>query len=201
MAANLGLVAHTAERQAHEVASRGPRDGLGQRCLAHARRSHQTQDGALLLAYQSLHRQVLQDAFLHLLQAEVVLVEDALGLRHVKLVFGARAPGQSQHPVDVVAHHRRLGRHGRHQAQLSQFLLDPGRCLFGQLDLAGPFLQLGELVLELVAFPCFLLGRVELLGKNLLLLTLVHLAAHARAQLALVLQNLDLGAQELGQAQ
>ena len=44
MAANLGLVVHAAQRDAHELASQGARDGFAQRSLAHARRPDEAQD-------------------------------------------------------------------------------------------------------------------------------------------------------------
>jgi hypothetical protein len=75
VAADLGLVAHAAQRHAHELAPGGPRHALAQRGLAHARRAHQAQDGRLDLVDALLHREVLEDAVLDLLQAVVVLVE------------------------------------------------------------------------------------------------------------------------------
>jgi len=45
--ANLGLVAHAAEREAHELAARGLGDGHAQRGFAHAWRTGEAEDGAL----------------------------------------------------------------------------------------------------------------------------------------------------------
>ena len=56
------------------------RDRLGERGLADAGRPDQAQDRPLQLLHQRLHRQVLEDALLDLLQAVVILVEDPLGL-------------------------------------------------------------------------------------------------------------------------
>ncbi len=75
VAADLGLVAHAAERQADELAVHRPGDRLGQRGLAHARRAGQRQDGGLRLLDQGPHRQELEHALLDLLEAVVVLVE------------------------------------------------------------------------------------------------------------------------------
>jgi hypothetical protein len=47
VAADLGLVAHAAERDAHELAARGPRDGARERGLADAGRADEAQDGPL----------------------------------------------------------------------------------------------------------------------------------------------------------
>ena len=109
VAADLGLVAHAAQRQPHELASGRLRDRSRERRLADAGRSHEAQDRALELLHQRLHRQVLEDALLDLLQAVVVLVEDPLGLDDVELLLGLLVPGQGEDPVDVVAHDGRLG--------------------------------------------------------------------------------------------
>ena len=53
---------------------------LRERGLADAGRADEAQDRALELLHERLHREVLEDALLHLLQAVVVLVEDLLGL-------------------------------------------------------------------------------------------------------------------------
>jgi hypothetical protein len=79
VAADLGLVAHAAQRHAHELAVGGLGDRLAERGLADAGRADQAQDRRLQLVDALLHGEVLEDAFLDLLQAVVVLVEHLLG--------------------------------------------------------------------------------------------------------------------------
>ena len=81
MAANLGLVAHAAERHAHELASGRLGDRLAERGLADAGRADQAEDRSGQLVGALLHREVLDDALLDLLQAVVIGVEDLLGER------------------------------------------------------------------------------------------------------------------------
>ena len=50
VAADLGLVAHAAQRHAHELAARRPRDRLAERGLADAGRADEAEDRALELA-------------------------------------------------------------------------------------------------------------------------------------------------------
>ena len=76
VAADLGLVAHAAERDADELAPERARDRLAERRLADARRPGQAEDRPLLPRRELAHRQVLEDALLHLLQIVVVGVED-----------------------------------------------------------------------------------------------------------------------------
>ena len=90
MAADLGLVAHAAERQAHELAAGGAGDRLGERGLADAGRSDEAEDrcpcGCL---HELAHGEELEDALLDLLEAEVVLVEDLLGQLDVLDLLGS----------------------------------------------------------------------------------------------------------------
>ena len=94
MAANLGLVAHAAERQAHELAAGRARDAAREARLADAGRPDEAQDRALQLLRQRLHREVLEDALFDLLQAVVILVEDLLGFRDVVALLGLVVPRQ-----------------------------------------------------------------------------------------------------------
>ena len=81
MAADLGLVAHAAERHAHELASGRLGDRFAERGLADAGRPDQAQDRPGQLVGALLHREVLDDALLDLLEAEMVGVENLLGER------------------------------------------------------------------------------------------------------------------------
>jgi len=163
-------------------------------------RADQAQDRALQPLDQRLHRQVLEDALLHLLQAVVLGLEDALGLGDVVTVLGLVLPRQRHDPVDVVADHRRLGGHRRHHLQLLELLEAAVLGLLAhplRLDL---LLELAELVLELVAVTQLLLDGLHLLVQVVLLLRLLHLLLHAGADLLLHLENLDLGLHELVEA-
>jgi hypothetical protein len=109
VAADFGLVAHAAEAEAHELTAGGPRDRAAERGLADAGRADQAEDRALQRAGAGLHSQVLEDAFLDLLQAVVVGFEDLLGPHHVDGLGLGLAPWDREQPVEVVAHHRALG--------------------------------------------------------------------------------------------
>ena len=81
MAADLRLVAHAAERDAHELAAGRFRDRLAERGLADAGRADQAQDRPGQLVGALLHREILDDALLDLLEAVVIGVENLLGER------------------------------------------------------------------------------------------------------------------------
>ena len=88
VAADLRLVAHAAERQAHELAARWrARSTWPSEVLPTPGGPTRQRIGPLQLLHQRLHREVLEDALLDLLQAVVVLVEDLLGLVDVELVL------------------------------------------------------------------------------------------------------------------
>ena len=81
MAADLRLVAHAAERDAHELAVHRARDRLAERRLADAGRADEAEDRPLHVALQLPDREVLDDALLDLVEVVVVLVEHARALR------------------------------------------------------------------------------------------------------------------------
>ena len=111
MATDLRLVAHAAERHADELAARGLRDRLAERGLADTRRADKAQDRPGELVRAALYREILDDAVLDLVEAEVIGVEDLLRKTQVLLHLRALAPGQREHPVEVVAHDRGFRRH------------------------------------------------------------------------------------------
>ena len=102
---------------------------LRERRLADAGRPDEAEDRALELLHQRLHREVLEDALLDLLQAVVVLVEDLLGL------------------VDVVACPRSCRtRAARGSSRCSCARRSPPRS-------SGHHLELLQLLLDLRAWP------------------------------------------------
>src|SRR6185437_6290118 len=107
--ADFGLIAHAAQGHTHELAVRGASNALAQGGLADARGTHEAQDRAAQLVDPLLHSEVLDDALLHLLQPIVVLIQDLLRTGDVLDDLGALLPRHFDEPVDVVAHHRRLG--------------------------------------------------------------------------------------------
>ena len=78
MPADFGFIAHPAQRNAHELASRCMPDGHGQRSLAHSRRPHEAQNRALRILHQLANRQKFQDPFLDFVEAVVLFVQDFL---------------------------------------------------------------------------------------------------------------------------
>ena len=155
-------------------------------------RADQAQDRALQPLHALRDGQVLDDAFLDLLEAVVVLVEDLLRGRDVVVHLGALLPRHLDQPVDVVAHDRRLRGHRRHQLQLVQL---GGRLLarlFRHAGLGDPLLQIAELVGGVLEVAELLLDRLHLLVEVVLALALLHLRLHAAADLLLDLQHLHL---------
>src|SRR6185503_7156132 len=92
VSADLGLVVHAAERDALELAPGGARDRLAERGLAHARGADEAQDRALARRVQLPHREMLEDAALDLVQAEVVLVQDTPRFANIDLLCRSVLP-------------------------------------------------------------------------------------------------------------
>ena len=114
--ADFRLVADPAQRHAHEVAPRCPRDGLAERCLADTGRPHQTENRPVEFLDALLHGEVFKDAFLHLFQPVMVGVQNLFGILDVALDARALLPGNSEKPVEVITDHRGFRRHRPHGA-------------------------------------------------------------------------------------
>ena len=101
---------HAAEGDAHEFTSQRSRDGLAKRSLAHAWRPNEAQDRPLHPWLQLFHRQVIENAFLDLLQIVMILVQNRARLGDVDFVCaGGFIPRQRRHPLKVRARHHVLG--------------------------------------------------------------------------------------------
>ncbi len=92
VAANLRFVANPAERRANEVSIHRAGDRATERGLADAGRADEAEDRTLRFGCELAHREVLEDAFLHLLEVVVVLVEDAARLAQFEFVLGFDCP-------------------------------------------------------------------------------------------------------------
>ena len=123
--ADLGLVAHAAEREADELAVRAAGDRAGEGRLADAGRADEAEDRALRVVDELAHGEELDDALLHLLEPVVVVVEDLLGGVEVLALAGLLRPRHRDQPVEVVAGDGRLGGHRRHRLEPLQLLRAP----------------------------------------------------------------------------
>ena len=190
MAADLGLVADPAERDAHELPAEGARDRFAEGGLPHAGRAHEAEDRVLPAGPDLLDGQIFQDTVLHLLEPPVVLVEDLPRPGDVELVGRLLLPGKRDQPVEVGPRHGVLGGRRRHLGQaveLAESLL-PGLLGHpGRLDLLA---QLADLLAALVALAELLLDRLHLLAQVVLALGLRHLRLDLGLDLGAQLQHL-----------
>ena len=192
MAADFRLVSHTAERHAHEGTVGRARDALAQRGLPDARRTDEAQHRTLGLAHALLHREVFEDAFLHLFEPVVVLLQDLLGAPEIVAHLAALLPRYVHHPVEIAAHYGSFRRHRRHHLQFVELCERLGLRLLRHacatdapleaLDLARRILELAELLLD----------GLHLLIQIVLALALLHLLLDATADALLDLEQLDL---------
>ena len=101
-------------------------------------------------------------------------------------------PGNGEHPIQVIAHHRRFRAHRAHAAELldlSQGLFTRFLGEFGGFDLGFDF---GDFVLAVLAFAKLLLDRLQLFVQVIFALRLFHLPLHAAADALFHLQHTDL---------
>ncbi len=185
VAADLGLVADAAERHPDELAAHRAGHGLAQGRLADSGRAGQGQHGAaapaahhaetLVLAALA-HRQVLDDAVLHVGQAGVVGVEHGPGAGDVVVVLGAVVPGDVEHGVEPGADPAGLGRLVGGPLQLVDLLEGCLAHLLRQVGGLHPdpvvlLLGLGGVAVELLEL---LAHGGELLAQQELALLLLH---------------------------
>lgn len=126
----------------------------------------------------------------------MVLVEDRLGELDVLLDLARLLPRNAQHPVEIVPHHGRLGRHRAHAAELLDLLQGLLAGFLAEFGLLDALFELGCLVATLLVLPELLLDRLHLLVEIVLALRLLHLPLDAVADPALDLQDADLAFHE-----
>ena len=192
MATDFRLVAHASQRHSDELAIRRPGNRLAERGLSDSGRSHQTENGPLELLHPRLHREILHDAFLHLLETVVIGFEHLFRLAEVAAGTGALLPRHVDEPVDVVAHDGGFGRHRRHHLELVQLRRGLGARLLRHAHGFDPLGEVLDLVRRLVHVAELLLNRLHLLVEVVLALALLHLPLHAAANTLLDLQEIDL---------
>ena len=135
MAPDLRLITDAAQGNAGELPVHGPGHRHGHRGLAHAGRTHKADYLPLQIRGQLLHSQELQNALLHLVQAEVVVIQGLPGPLHAHPLAGLLAPGELQAHVQIAAQDRGLGGAEGLLGQPAQLLLQLLPHLVGELGL------------------------------------------------------------------
>ena len=193
--ADLGLVAHAAERHAHELAAERAGDRLADRGLAGAGGADQREDrpglrvglDAAVLA-QLAHREVLDDAVLDVLKARVVGVQHRARPGGVEVLLRALGPRQRDQPVEVGADHRGLAGLLAHPLQATELL--QGLLLDFLGHLCG--LDLGAVLIDdrALVLAQLLADRLHLLAQEVVALLLLRAVLHVLAD---ALAHLQLG--------
>src|SRR5439155_26750169 len=92
------------ERSRHGFTERRLADtGWPDQCEDGARSASGCRLGQTALGAQLAHREVLEDAVLHVREAGVILIQDPAGFRDVEVVLGADVPRHVEQPVEVRA--------------------------------------------------------------------------------------------------
>ncbi len=196
MAADLRLVAHAADRQAHELPLERARDRLPERRLADARRADEAEDLPGGIVAELRDREMLDDPVLHLLEVVVILVEHRARAGEIEVVRRRLPPRQRRDPVDVRANDAVLRRGGRQPLEPRELALRGLRHFLGQFELGDALAQLVHLCLLRIGFAELLLDRLQLLAEEELTLALVELRLHLRLDLRTELEHLELAVED-----
>ena len=125
VAADLGLIAHPAERHAGKLAAHRPGDRARDRGLADAGRADQAEDRAPHLAGQLQDGKIFEDPLFDLFQAVMVFVQDLFDFGNIEFAFGLLFPGQLDQPVKISPDDRRLRRPSTASAPAAPALSPP----------------------------------------------------------------------------
>ncbi len=74
MATNLRLISNAAQGDAHKLTARGAADGHGQRSLAHAGRTDQTENRPARILDQLANGEIFENALFDLLQTVMIFL-------------------------------------------------------------------------------------------------------------------------------
>ncbi len=199
---DLGLVAHTAQADADELATHRLGDRAAKARLADARRAGEAEDlgrgGDAGFLRQAAHGEELDNAFLDLVEAVMVLVEALFRRGEVDPVLRDLGPREGEHGLDIGADDRGFGGDVRHALET----LDLAKELLLRVVRHAALVDLGAELLELVTvFAAQLaLDNLQLLGQVVLTLGLIHLLVDAVLDAAVQLGDLDLVREHAAQA-
>ncbi len=191
VALDFGLVAHAAQAEAVELAAQRLGDGPADGCLAHPRRSDEQEDRTADLALVGAHGEKFDDAFLDVVEAVVVAIQDLPRPLQVQLVLGVPAPGQRRHPVQVVAGDAVFGRTELQDGHLVELVVDAFLRHLGERDALEAALETLQFRRPVVLRDAqFLLDLAELLLEEELALFLGHALLDAFADVRLQARHL-----------
>ena len=197
MALDLGLVAHTADREPIELARQASAIDRPMEVLPTPGGPTSKNDRTVDLAFHDTDRQKLEDALFHVIQPVVIAIQYLAGPVDIEIVLRVPAPGQHRNPVQVIAGDGMFRRAGLEQRQLVHFLGDALVGFFAQLEVLQALAKGVELGLLVVLGDAeFLLDGLELFAQKELALLLFHALFDRSADLLLRLGQLELLAQQ-----
>ena len=193
--ANLGFVAHAAERGMDERAPHRARNRAAKRCLANARRPDEAENRRGLFGHELAHGEVVEDAFFDVLEAIVVALEHVASRADVELFRGLFLPRQVEQPVDIRTDDIVFGRalaHGFHALELALHGFLDG---FGVLPFFEALAVLGDFGRALAIFAELFANRFDFFTQIIFLLRLRHALVDARVNLLFDFEDFELAGQ------
>src|SRR5690349_9735392 len=122
---DLGLVAHATQRGAHKFTIHRPSNRLSKRGFTYPWGTNKAQDHTLTFPSdfvfrggpdfiltvnpQLADRKKLQDAFLYILQAIMILIKNFTGVANVEVIFRSFRPWQRDQPIQIRSDHTIFG--------------------------------------------------------------------------------------------
>ena len=198
VAADLRLVPHASQADAHIFLVQRLRNAAGDGGFAGSGRSYQTDDGTVSLLRQAPDRQKFQNPLLDLLQSVMIPLQNILRTLQIRVVLRRLIPGKLQQGLKIASFHGSL------RASLSQALKSADLPADLILHLPGGFqlLQFGKELLRIGAdgvLSQLLPDVVHLLPQHVVALILIHPRLDLLRQLRPDLRHPDLLVQDARQ--
>ena len=166
VATDFRFIVNAAQADADKLATGRFGDALAERRLADAGRTDKAQDRTLALRVQLAHREILEDASLHLVEAEVVIIQDVASACDVDMVFGRLRPRHFGQPLEIRAEHRVLARALLHPLEALQLFARMLIDFRWHLRFVDRLRQIGDLAAGFAAVAQLLVDRLQLLAQQ-----------------------------------
>ena len=166
VATDFRFIVNAAQADADKLATGRFGDALAERRLADAGRTDKAQDRTLALRVQLAHREIFEDAPLHLVETEVVIIQNVASACDVDMVVGRLRPRHFGQPFEIRAEHWILARALLHPLEALQLFARMLIDFCRHLRFVDRLRQIGDLAAGFAAVAQLLVDRLQLLAQQ-----------------------------------
>ena len=175
MTADFRFIPDATQGNAGKLSIHSTGNALGKARLPDSGRTHKTDNRATVALGKGTDSKIIQDPFLDLLQAVVILIKDLGSFFNVVIILGHLAPGQTQTSIKITADDSTFSHHGGHLEKPIKFLVKGFFDLFREIQFCHLCLVLIHFGLLFVPFVEFLADSFHLFSQIIFTLILFDL--------------------------